>query len=372
MIKYPVIRDSIFYSINLLLIYFYLIKNNYNRLHWYDSLISVCVYVLFIIINIFDAKIFNFIRDCYTCNLCKKKEAKYSKARTEDPNLKSANIQETNIDTVIVNSQSCNGVQVKLSDGINKIEDFDGSSISSKSSGGFEEPYDMFKSYKNFKKLKLMKQIKLAILLPARLIAFVSILDFRRFEGKVRNLVLSITLLTSLGLIGCCSYVFIWMILVICETSGISETLLGFTIVAAATSMEETITSISICKREIKRYKQNKEGESKLNMAISNCIGSNIFDLSIGIGIPYLFNSLFFTQGRYFTKVYSGNITFIAFGLLVCLLFYLTLLTVFKWELTKYFGLSLLSIWLIYNIMVVCLELNLVKLEFFNFGIKPC
>ena len=136
--------------------------------------------------------------------------------------------------------------------------------------------------------------------------------------------------------------------------------------------MEETITSISICKREIKRMKTQNNQNSKLNMALSNVIGSNIFDISIGIGLPYLLNSLFFTQGKYFTKVYSGNITFMLFGLLICLAIYLILLKGFNWKLTRRFGVIALIVWFIYTLLVVLLEMNIIKFDFFNFGLKKC
>ena len=236
----------------------------------------------------------------------------------------------------------------------------------------YDEPYDFFSSYKKFKDLSFWRKIKLILVLPARSFAFICILDFRRFE-KWKHFMLFVTILVSLFLIGLSSYILVWMSLVICETFSISETILGFVILSAATSMEETITSIAICRREIKRIKtENNDSLSKLNMALSNCIGSNIFDISIGIGLPYLLNSLFFTDGRFFTKVYSGNITFIIIGLLFCLSLYLLLLNCFKWKLTKGFGFSMLFIWLLYTVLVIMLEMNFLKFNFFNFFIKKC
>ena len=63
-------------------------------------------------------------------------------------------------------------------------------------------------------------------------------------------------------------------------------------------------------------------------MAISNCIGSNEFDLSIGIGLPYLLNSLIRINTD-FTQMYTGvysNLTFTVLGLVLCLSLFLILL----------------------------------------------
>jgi Ca2+/Na+ antiporter len=224
------------------------------------------------------------------------------------------------------------------------------------------------------KTLSFTKRLKLFLVLPTRIIGFLFIPDFRRFKN-CKEYILVLTIIFSLFLIGICSYIIVWMALVICETLNISETIIGFGALSAATSMEETITSISICKREINRMKKQtsqSSQKSKLNMALSNAIGSNIFDISIGLGFPYLLNSLFFSQSKYFTKVYSGNIAFMLFGLIICLALYLILLKLFNWKLTRCFGISLTFIWIIYTVLVICLEMNLIKFDFFNFYFIKC
>jgi hypothetical protein len=48
------------------------------------------------------------------------------------------------------------------------------SSVSSKSSGGYEEPYDPIGPYKKFRRQNNFKKIKMCFTLPAKLLAFVS------------------------------------------------------------------------------------------------------------------------------------------------------------------------------------------------------
>ncbi len=202
-------------------------------------------------------------------------------------------------------------------------------------------------------------------------------LDFRRFE-KFKDAILVITLLSSGVLIAGCSYLLIWMVMTICQTFELSETIVGFTCISAATSMEETITSISICRRELKRFRSNRSlkdngKNNRLNMMVSNCIGSNIFDLSIGLGVPYLLNSLFFSNKTFLTNVYSGpNITFIAFGLVICLFLFLVLLMLSKFRLTRNFGFSILLVWIIYTVLVILLELKVVNLFNWDNEMKRC
>lgn len=55
--KFQILRDSFFYSLNLILLVFFLTTNKYNRLYWYQSLTCILVYVIFILVNIFDSDI---------------------------------------------------------------------------------------------------------------------------------------------------------------------------------------------------------------------------------------------------------------------------------------------------------------------------
>ena len=339
------IRDSLFYLINLVVFYLFLFKNNYLFLLWYDSFISISVYVVFIFINLFDKQIFHMVKK-FSCR---------KKSNTDEINYNDIELVE-----------NLNPVQ-----GENAIKNETMNAREPSIRSDYDEPYDFFNSFKRFKVLPFWRKIKLILVIPAHAFAFITILDFRRFE-KYKNAMLFVTIILSLFLISLCSYILVWMSLVVCDTMKISETLFGFVILSAATSAEETITSVSICRREIKRIKDNNDDECKLNMALSNAIGSSIFDTSIGLGLPYLLNSLFFSHGRYFTKVYSGNIAFMLFGLIICLALYLILLKFFNWKLTRCFGISLTFIWIIYTVLVICLEMNLIKFDFFNFYFKKC
>ena len=53
-------------------------------------------------------------------------------------------------------------------------------------------------------------------------------------------------------------------------------TLMGLTIVAAGTSVPDAISSVVVA----------KSGEG--DMAVSNAIGSNVFDILLGLGLPFL------------------------------------------------------------------------------------
>ena len=308
--KYPIMRDCSFYMLNLIVLYMFLWRNDFTRLYWYENLVSILIFVLFMFINIFDTQ----IQSCYPGGV---------PATIEMPEMSN------------LNQQSETG-------------------SSSSSEDGYEaEPYSLSKPYQNFGEKKLCKQILLVFVAPARFLVFLTIMDFRKVDSpSIKNILWVATFCLSLLLISVCSYLLVWMVVVISETFGISEALMGFTFIAAATSLEETMSTISICKRELK-----KPGSDRLNMALSNCVASNVFDLSIGVGLPYLINSL---QTSYFTQL-NGNVSFTVFGLIVSVILFVSILCIGNWRLSKLLGALFSIMWLVYTAAVVLIDLALLN-----------
>ena len=63
---------------------------------------------------------------------------------------------------------------------------------------------------------------------------------------------------------------------IIGHTIGVPSYIMGLTLLAAGTSVPELITSVIVA--------QKGEGD----MALSSSIGSNIFDIHIGLGLPWI------------------------------------------------------------------------------------
>ena len=68
----------------------------------------------------------------------------------------------------------------------------------------------------------------------------------------------------------------VWFATRIGETFNIDSALMGLTFLAAGTSVPDLITSVIVAK--------NGQGD----MAVSSSIGSNIFDVTIGLPFPWL------------------------------------------------------------------------------------
>jgi solute carrier family 24 (sodium/potassium/calcium exchanger), member 4 len=84
-----------------------------------------------------------------------------------------------------------------------------------------------------------------------------------------------LTFLISMIWISFYSYFMVWMITIIGYTLGIPDTVMGLTFVAAGVSVPDALSSIAVI----------KEGYG--DMAVSNAVGSNVFDILICLGLPW-------------------------------------------------------------------------------------
>ena len=76
------------------------------------------------------------------------------------------------------------------------------------------------------------------------------------------------------------SYVMVWMVAYVGFALNINDTIMGLTFLAAGTSVPDTIASILVA--------QQGMGD----MAVSNSIGSNVFDILLGLALPWTLSML--------------------------------------------------------------------------------
>jgi Ca2+/Na+ antiporter len=102
---------------------------------------------------------------------------------------------------------------------------------------------------------------------------------------------------------------------------------MGTTILAAGTSVPDALGSISAAK------------DGMAGMAVSNAIGSNIFDICLGLGIPYVIKTGMVSPGSLITvHANMGDLVeaiIILFGTLVALLL---IMVATRWQLNRVVG----------------------------------
>ncbi|XP_057286982.1 sodium/potassium/calcium exchanger 1 isoform X4 [Pezoporus wallicus] len=126
------------------------------------------------------------------------------------------------------------------------------------------------------------------------------------------------------------------------ETIGISEEIMGLTILAAGTSIPDLITSVIVARKGLG------------DMAVSSSVGSNIFDITVGLPVPWFLYSVF---NELDPVAVSSNGLFCAIVLLfLMLLFVIISIAACKWKMNKLLGLTMFALYFVFLIISVMLE----------------
>ncbi|KAM4611742.1 sodium/potassium/calcium exchanger 3-like [Polymixia lowei] len=141
------------------------------------------------------------------------------------------------------------------------------------------------------------------------------------------------------------SYIMVWMVTVIGFTFGIPDVIMGITFLAAGTSVPDCMASLIVARQGLG------------DMAISNSIGSNVFDILVGLGLPWALQTLCIDYGSNIHLSSRGLI--FSVGLLLASVF-LTVLGVHlnKWTLDRRLGLACLLMYAIFLCFSILIEFN--------------
>lgn len=159
--------------------------------------------------------------------------------------------------------------------------------------------------------------------------------DVRR-EGNRK--LYAVTFFMAIVWIAIFTWVMVWFATVIAETCGLSDSVMGLTILAAGTSVPDLLTSMIVA----------RQGHG--DMAISSSIGSNIFDVTVGLPVPWLVYSIY--RGKdVIIKNESLEITVML--LLGMLAFTIFTILWHNWIMTKWMGSSLMFLYLLFEVVAV-------------------
>ncbi|XP_064356938.1 sodium/potassium/calcium exchanger 2-like [Dromaius novaehollandiae] len=183
------------------------------------------------------------------------------------------------------------------------------------------------------------KQFTYLIVLPIVFPLWVSLPDVRNPESRK---FFPITFVGSISWIAFFSYLMVWWAHQVGETIGISEEIMGLTILAAGTSIPDLITSVIVARKGLG------------DMAVSSSVGSNIFDITVGLPLPWL---LYAVINGFAPVTVSSNGLFCAIVLLFIMLLFVILSIAFcKWRMNKILGFLMFGLYFVFLIVSVLLE----------------
>ncbi|XP_061531922.1 sodium/potassium/calcium exchanger 1 isoform X2 [Phycodurus eques] len=183
------------------------------------------------------------------------------------------------------------------------------------------------------------KRVTYLILLPIVFPLWLTVPDVRKQNSRKFFVV---TFLGSILWIAIFSYLMMWWAHQVGETIGISEEIMGLTILAAGTSIPDLITSVIVARKGLG------------DMAVSSSVGSNIFDITVGLPLPWLMYS--FIHGMVPVAVSSNGLFCAIVLLFLMLLFVIISIASYKWKMNKALGFTMFLLYFIFLVLSVMLE----------------
>uniref|UniRef100_A0A0N4ZFU0 Na_Ca_ex domain-containing protein n=1 Tax=Parastrongyloides trichosuri TaxID=131310 RepID=A0A0N4ZFU0_PARTI len=189
------------------------------------------------------------------------------------------------------------------------------------------------------------KQLIYLSLAPILFPLWVTIPDVRKEECKKW---FPVTFIFSIMWIAFFSYLMVWWANTIGETFIIPTEIIGLTILAAGTSIPDLITSVIVARKGLG------------DMAVSSSIGSNIFDVCVGLPVPWLLfflkENLSSTVPEKFVSVSSNGLVCSVGMLFIMLIVLVIAIAVSKWQMNKIFGVIMIVSYIAFCIFSVALE----------------
>uniref|UniRef100_A0A668U9S8 Sodium/calcium exchanger membrane region domain-containing protein n=1 Tax=Oreochromis aureus TaxID=47969 RepID=A0A668U9S8_OREAU len=147
-----------------------------------------------------------------------------------------------------------------------------------------------------------------------------------------------VTFVASTLWIAVFSYLMVWMVTIISFTLDIPDYIMGITFLAAGTSVPDCMASLIVARQGMG------------DMAVSNSVGSNIFDILLGLGFPWALRTLVVEHG---STISINNKGLVYSVILLLASVFLTVLSVHlnRWRLDRRLGLGLLFL---YAIFLLC------------------
>ena len=179
------------------------------------------------------------------------------------------------------------------------------------------------------------------VVFPLVLVMAITIPDVRR-PGWGKWCYMSFII--SICWIGLFSFLMVDWADTIGNTIGIPSVIMGLTVLAAGTSVPDLLSSVIVARR------------GSGDMAVSSSIGSNIFDILVGLPIPWIMYTAWPDRPDTI-HIGSENIFVSLFILIAMLVFVITAVHCQGWKLTKRLGAMMIVFYVGFLIQAILLEL---------------
>ena len=308
--RWPLLRDSMCYLTSIAAL---VAISHDKQVYWYEALVLVCMYLMYVLIMYFNQPLQVFFE-------------KLIGSHQESPDIElNGNVEQRKENGDFNRSNVAENQEVE---------------VTVHSASPFSFPQGC------------ISRILWITALPFICLFYVTIPDCRKNRWEKWFLV---SFFLSVLWIAALSYVLVWMVTIIGFTLGIPDVIMGLTFMAAGSSVPDGISSLIVA----------RQGDG--DMAVSNTIGSNVFDILLCLGLPWLLKTTIVDLGGY-VNVVSGSMLYTSISLFGTVLVTILCVAVNKWYLNKCFGMIFLLLYVVFIAVATLFELNL----FGDFSLPPC
>eukprot|EP00392_Amoebophrya_sp_AT5.2_P007242 g7256.t1 len=190
------------------------------------------------------------------------------------------------------------------------------------------------------------RRLIFVITFPILLILLYSVPDVRRGEFWRRWYL--VTFLMSLVYISLAASFMVKWAAILATFLGLEVRILGLTVLAAGTSVPDLLASVIVAKM------------GKGDMAVSSSIGSNIFDVLVGLPVPWMVYSAV-NDGNPM-GIYTNNMVFSTLVLLLMLVSTIGIIIWAKWILSRQTGYLMLVLYVLFIVQACALSVGEVEI----------
>ncbi|XP_059144916.1 probable sodium/potassium/calcium exchanger CG1090 isoform X2 [Physella acuta] len=324
---WPLVRDCIAYLISIVALILVIAD---EVITWYESVIFLVLYALYILFMFFNQRLERYWVPKFWC--CPREASSVP-------------------DQVVVHYEKMQNGEPRTPEGPTEttrvIMGKDGSSASLDSSSSADEsateihkivPDESIWHIPSGKWSRLLWIVSL----PISVLLYFTTPDCRKETLRKWFLV---TFVMSLVWLSFFSFLMVWMITIIGFTISIPDSVMSLTFVAFGVSLPDVVASVLVIK------------DGLGDMAVSNAVGSNVFDILVCLGIPWFLQTSVLDPGST-VQVYSEGLVYASITLLSTVALLIFGIHLNKWTLDKRISIIFMIIYIAYTLLAAMYELN--------------
>ncbi|XP_030377171.1 sodium/potassium/calcium exchanger Nckx30C [Scaptodrosophila lebanonensis] len=186
------------------------------------------------------------------------------------------------------------------------------------------------------------KRLTYVLVAPLLVPMWLTLPDTRSPRGKR---FFPVTFIGSILWIAAFSYLMVWWANVAGDTARIPPEVMGLTFLAAGTSIPDLITSVIVARKGFG------------DMAVSSSVGSNIFDVTVGLPIPWLLYGIIYDAP---VEVNSVGMVCSITILFMMLVFVVMSIACFRWRMNKGLGFTMFLLYFVFVAVSLMFEYDMI------------